>query len=80
MVVPNVQVTNERLTEAARLAGEFGMERGELLEVPHVWLGTEEQISTDLMRRRERWGVSYWLVPAGDVDAAAPIVSRLMGT
>ena len=38
------------------------------------------QIADDLDERRERWGFSYVIVGAEDVDAFAPVVAELAGT
>jgi probable F420-dependent oxidoreductase len=46
---------------------------------PAVLVGTAEQCVEALQERRERFGISYVNV-GGDVEAVAPIVSRLAGT
>jgi hypothetical protein len=48
-------------------------------ELPHAFLGTVEEICEDLERRRERWGVSYFVVQGDRMDALAPVVDRLAG-
>jgi hypothetical protein len=39
-----------------------------------------EQIVEDLQRRRECWGISYYVVFERDMDTFAPVVARLAGT
>ncbi|MGH9026981.1 MAG: LLM class F420-dependent oxidoreductase, partial [Acidimicrobiia bacterium] len=50
------------------------------LETPVVLVGTEEQIVHDLLKRRERWQMSYVIVNDDVADQFAPIVARLAGT
>jgi probable F420-dependent oxidoreductase len=80
MVAAPVTVTPDREKRAAKLANRLGLTPAEVLVSPHVWLGTVEQICQTLAERRERWGVSYWVVPVPAVDAVAPVVDRLAGT
>ena len=47
---------------------------------PFALIGTAGQIADDLRERRERWGFSYVIVGAEDVDAFAPVVAELAGT
>ena len=34
----------------------------------------------DLQMRRERWGISYYVIFERDMDTFAPVVARLAGT
>jgi probable F420-dependent oxidoreductase len=72
-------VTKERERRAADVAPGIGLTPAGMLVSPHVWIGTIEQICDSLEERRERWGVSYWVVPATAVQAVAPVVARLAG-
>ena len=47
---------------------------------PQILLGPVDEICDTLHERRERWGVSYWVVAAQVARAFAPIVERLAGT
>lgn len=62
------------------LAGGFGLTPQAAREVPLVLAGTVEQLCEQLTARRERYGVSYLVVPDGEADAFAPVVARLAGT
>ena len=42
--------------------------------------GLSRRDSETLVRRREEYGFSYWVVHDGDIDAFAPVVERLAGT
>jgi probable F420-dependent oxidoreductase len=72
-------VTDEREGVASRLAPPFGMEPPDVLASPHVLIGTVEQIASDLVTRRERYGISHVVVPGEAADALAPVVERLAG-
>jgi len=72
-------VTGERTQVAERIAKHRGIESDQVLASPHVMLGTAEQICEDLEAKRQRWGVSYWVVPALSVEALSPVVARLTG-
>jgi len=39
-----------------------------------------EQMIEALQQRRERWGISYYVIFERDMDAFAPVVARLAGT
>jgi len=62
------------------MAPAFGLSEEEILEVQIALVGTVDEICETLVRRREEYGFSYWVVHDGDVDAFAPIVERLAGT
>jgi hypothetical protein len=44
-----------------------------------VLIGTVDQLVEDLQARRERWGISYYVIFEPHIDAFAPVVSRLAG-
>jgi hypothetical protein len=43
-------------------------------------IGTIEQIVGDLVARRDRYGISYVVVPGEAAESLAPVVERLTGT
>lgn len=51
----------------------------EVRETPYLLVGTVDEIIETLLSRRERWGISYVVVFERDMDAFAPVVSRLAG-
>jgi probable F420-dependent oxidoreductase len=73
-------LTDDRAALAEQFAPLFGLTPAELLEFPHVLIGTTDQICEDLEARRERWDASYIVVQHDAIDAIAPIVARLRGT
>jgi len=80
-LVQLVEVTDHRYTAAEDLAGRWPqLSAAEILQSPYVLIGTVDQIVEDLQSRRERWGMSYYVVFERDMDAFAPVVARLAGT
>jgi hypothetical protein len=74
-----VRVTDERIAVMDQIAGFVQVDRAFVEETPFAIIGTPAQIVDDLLQRRERWGFSYVIVGAEDVDSFAPIVAELVG-
>ncbi len=75
-----VSVTNDRRGAAEGVAAMVGFSVEDILSTPFALIGTPGQIVEDLRERRQRWGFSYVIVGAEDVDAFAPVVAELAGT
>ncbi len=75
-----VQVVPDARKVIEETAPLFGLSTEEAAEVPCVLVGSEDQIVETLQRRREQYGLSYWVVHEGEMEAFAPIVSSLVGT
>lgn len=73
-------ITDERESMAQAIGSGLDMETEEVLDIPHFLIGTEEQIADDLRARRERYGISFVVVPGEVAEAMAPIVERLAGS
>jgi probable F420-dependent oxidoreductase len=73
-------VTDDRDSMAAGVAAGLGMEPSDILDMPHFLIGTVEEIAEDIQRRRERYGISYVIVPGEVGESFAPVVERLAGT
>jgi probable F420-dependent oxidoreductase len=73
-------VTDDREGVAAAFASRLGSEPREILETPHFLIGTIDQMIEDLQARRERYGISYVVVPDAAFESLAPVVARLTGT
>ena len=74
--------TEQRRQRAEQLMHErgwSGIASDDVLDMPSIFIGTPDQIVEDLLRRRERFGFSYFVVPDASMEAFAPIVSRLTG-
>lgn len=74
-----VKVCDDREERAAKLGAMFGFTTEQMLETPFAIMGTPDQIVQDLIERREKWGFSYIIVGAEDVDSIAPVVAALAG-
>jgi probable F420-dependent oxidoreductase len=73
-------VRPDRMAMAEALAPAFGVSPEEALESGAVLVGTEDEISDQLHRRREEWGLSYVVVGMDNIDEFAPIVAKLAGS
>jgi probable F420-dependent oxidoreductase len=73
-------ITDDRETLAAGVAGGLGADPQAVLDMPHFLIGTADQMVDDLQRRRERYGISYVIVPGEVAEGFAPVVERLVGT
>jgi probable F420-dependent oxidoreductase len=82
-----VTVTNNARAEATGRADRLRQMTGveitpdEVLESPHMFIGTVDQLTEKLLMLRERLGISSFML--GDLtglDALAPVVERLAGT
>ena len=72
-------VTEDRDSVATVLAPSMGVEPQDVLAIPHVLIGTIDQIAEDLVARRERYGISHVIVPGEAADDLAPLLERLAG-
>jgi probable F420-dependent oxidoreductase len=73
-------ITDDRDAVAAALSSGIGSEPDEVLQIPHFLIGTVEQVVEDLQARRERYGISYVVIPGDVATSFAPVVERLAGT
>jgi probable F420-dependent oxidoreductase len=73
-------VTDDATKLAERMAPGFATTPAELLESPHVLLGSIDQMAGALQQRRERYGISYWVFPQNAYESLAPLVQRLAGS
>ena len=79
-LVQRVIVTDDRQAAADELTSRWSqLMPEEILESPFVLIGSVDQMAEDLQARRERWGISYYVVPEPYLDDFAPIVARLAG-
>ena len=76
MVLP----TDERDSLVDSMAAGFNLTPAEAQEMPHVLVGTIDQMCDDIRRWRDRWGISYVSWSADALESLAPLVERLTGT
>jgi len=72
-------VTDDRIGAAGSFAPMFGLSAEEALDVPNALVGTVDQMSDDLSKRRERWALSYYVVGEQAMEDVAPLVERMAG-
>ena len=72
-------VTPDPDTVNANFAKMFGITVEAMQVHPHAYIGTVDQICDIIQQRREQYGISYYTVSEGNLDAFAPVVSRLTG-
>jgi probable F420-dependent oxidoreductase len=69
----------QRAEQLARERGWSGIAAEDILDMPSIFIGHPDQIVEDLLKRRERFGFSYFVVSDANMEAFAPVVSRLAG-
>lgn len=74
-----VEVGPDARRHRDELAALFGLTPVEAAEVPIVLFGEVDDVVETLLQRRERFGLSYWVVHQDEMDAFAPVVERLSG-
>jgi probable F420-dependent oxidoreductase len=79
-LVQRVILTEDRRGAAAELAGRWtALAVQDILDSPFALLGSIDEIVAQLVARRARWGLSYYVVFDDVVDVFAPVVERLAG-
>ena len=82
----SVQVQRVLVTERRREAAEelqrtwTQLSVEEILDAPYVLIGTVDEMVDALHRRRERWGISYFVTFDPFMAVLAPVVAKLAGT
>jgi probable F420-dependent oxidoreductase len=73
-------ITDDRESVASMMAAGIGAESKDILAMPHFLIGTVDEVVDDLQARRERYGISYVIVPGEADESFAPVVAKLAGT
>jgi probable F420-dependent oxidoreductase len=79
LLVQAVVETDDREAAGRELLERFGdtMTLDELLDTPFVLVGTAEEMASQLLRGRERYGFSYVTVHAPYLETFAPVIPLL---
>lgn len=72
-------ITDDRDSIATAMAAGLGAEPHEILDMPHFLIGTVDQLIEALQQRRDRYGISFVIVPGEVAEEFAPVVARLAG-
>ncbi len=75
-----VLVTDDLDEGYAQAAAAHRLTVDEARRAPYVLVGSVEQIAETIQERRERWGLTNWVVPVARAGEMAPVVERLAGT
>jgi probable F420-dependent oxidoreductase len=79
-LVQRVIVTDNRRGAAEELTSRWTqLTPDEILQSPYVLVGSVDQMVEDIQARRQRWGISYYVVHEPYLDDFAPVVARLAG-
>jgi hypothetical protein len=81
-IVTSVVIAGSRREAAEPLARErewSDVSADRVLEMPSIFIGSVDQIVGEMQSRRERYGISYYVVSDRSMEAVAPIVARLAG-
>lgn len=73
-------ITDDRESLVEGMAPMFELTPAEALAVPHVLVGSVDQVIDELVERRETFGMSYITLQGDAMDSFAPVVAKLTGT
>ena len=71
--------TSDVAGEKSKLAEEFGISVPQLDDMPHTAIGDASAIADKFLQDRDRFDVSYRIVPGAMIDAYAPVVKQIAG-
>lgn len=74
--------TEQRQQRTAQLIHErgwSGVSVEQVLNMPSIYIGPADQIAEEMLRRRELYGFSYYVVSDAQMEAFTPVVSILAG-
>ena len=74
-----VKVTDEREKTVDGISSMFGVDKEMIDSSPFALIGSVDYCIEELIARREKWGFSYTIVGAENVEECAPIVAALRG-
>jgi probable F420-dependent oxidoreductase len=75
-----VQIVPDREAALSRLADALSVRADQIDGSPIALIGTTDEITETLRRRRELFGFSYIVVHEAEMEAFAPVVAALTGT
>jgi probable F420-dependent oxidoreductase len=74
------RIAEDREVQLIDIGRRLGMSPEAARQSPHVICGSVDQITEDLIERRERLGISYMTINARALEPMAPVVARLSNT
>lgn len=79
ILVTFVDVGPNRTRAIQTAADRFGLSPADVAEWPRALIGSVDEVVAQLLQRRERFGVSSWVVRDSRMEAFAPVVAALAG-
>jgi probable F420-dependent oxidoreductase len=78
-LVQYVEITDDPERVASRIA-EFvpGASADDLLGSPYMWIGTPEQIATQVLASENRWGINRYVIRDTAIDSVGPILELIL--
>ncbi len=73
-------ITDDAMATAEFMASMIGATAEQMLDSPHVLIGTVDECIERVRSWRERWGISYVSFSGDFMDEMAPVVAALSGT
>jgi alkanesulfonate monooxygenase SsuD/methylene tetrahydromethanopterin reductase-like flavin-dependent oxidoreductase (luciferase family) len=70
---------DDRESVLGAMAPAFACDPADARDIPLTLVGSTDEIAETLLRRRERWGFTYTVVPDDAMEAFAPVVAQLAG-
>ena len=77
-----IRLTDDPARAAERLIEERGWQRAtvdDVMAMPAVFLGSVERVVELMLERRERYGVSYYIIADEEMETVAPVVQHAAG-
>ena len=74
-----VHITDDPSGIVQAMAGSFGVSEADAVLAPATLVGSTSGVVDVLEARRDRWQMSYVVVPIESTEALAPVVARLAG-
>jgi probable F420-dependent oxidoreductase len=77
-LVQHVEITDDRERAANGIAQLVpGSSVEDILGAPFLWIGTPDQIASQVLASRERWGIARYVIRAAAMEPVGPIVQLL---
>jgi probable F420-dependent oxidoreductase len=88
MTIRDVTITDDRRAAARQLlagwrsgrtmmANADALTEDDVLDSPHIAIGTTSQIVEQFTTMRDKWGISYYEINNSDMESIAPVVERM---
>lgn len=79
-LIPTLAITarrRQRTDDLIRSRGWAGVTAEDVWQMPSVVVGSTDQVVDDLLRQREEYGFSYYIIGDEHIESFAPVVARL---